>query len=243
VLPVDLDDFESVSVVQLTDTHLAAEAGMPPSLRWLLDELVADPPDLVALTGDLVYEDPDDAVDRRFARAVFDEVPSPLVTIPGNHDIGFYGDETARPRRLAAFVETWGSDRFALDVAGWRLVGANAYLLGDADHDGWLRDSVAVDRPVAVFIHQPVVDHTDDGWQMPPAATNAFNAAVDGADVRLVASGHRHRYADRGRDVWAPSTTIRGELRDDGADPRLGAVRFTFRRDGTFTHHLIHAPP
>ena len=60
--------------------------------------------------------------------------------------------------------------------------------------------------------------------------------------MRLVASGHRHRYADRGRHVWAPSTTIPGEDRDDWSDPRLGAVEFTFRGDGTFTHRLIHTP-
>ena len=165
---------------------------------------------------------------------MFDDLPSPLVTIPGNHDIGFYGEEEQRPARLAAFVETWGGDRFSIDAAGWRLVGANAYLLGEPDHDAWLAESVAVERPIAVFIHQPVVDERRDGWEMPPAAIAAFNQAVDGADVRLVASGHRHRYADRGRDVWAPSTTIPGEQRDEWSDPRLGAVEFTFRADGTF---------
>jgi hypothetical protein len=42
--------------------------------------------------------------------------------------------------------------------------------------------------------------------------------------------------------VWAPSTTIPGEERDDWSDPRLGAVEHTFRRDGTYTHRLIHTP-
>jgi 3',5'-cyclic AMP phosphodiesterase CpdA len=240
--PADLDDATSVTVLQLTDTHLSAIAGLPTSLRWLLDRLAADPPDLVALTGDIVYEDPDDIDDRAFARAVFADLPSRLLTIPGNHDIGFYGDEEHRPDRLAAFVETWGSDRFAIDAAGWRLVGANAYLLGEPEHDAWLGASVAADRPVAVFIHQPVVDDTADGWEMPSGAIAAFNVAVDGADVRLVASGHRHRYADRGRHVWAPSTTIPGDRRDDTSDPRLGAVEFTFRADATFSHRLIPVP-
>ena len=242
VLPSTLDDADVVTVLQLTDTHLSAIAGLPASLRWLLAELATEPPDLIALTGDIVYEDPDDVDDRRFARAVFADLPSPLVAIPGNHDIGFYGDDDQRPERLAAFVATWGSDRFAVDAAGWRLVGANAYLLGDPEHDGWLRGAVDVTRPVALFIHQPVVDETADGWQMPPTAAVAFDAAVDGADVRLVASGHRHRYADRGRDVWAPSTTIPGEDCDEWSDPSLGAVEFTFRRGGTFAHRLIPSP-
>jgi alkaline phosphatase D len=242
VLPSDLDGADVVTVVQLTDTHLSAVAGLPPSLRWLLAGLATEPPDLIALTGDIVYEDPDDADDRGFASAVFADLPSPLVAIPGNHDIGFYGEDDKRPARLAAFVETWGSDRFAVDAAGWRLVGATAYLLGEAEHDDWLRANVAVSRPVAVFIHQPVRDETADGWEMPPAKAAAFGAAVDGADVRLVASGHRHRYADRGRDVWAPSTTIPGEGSDEWSDPRLGAVEFTFHRGGTVGHRLIPCP-
>ena len=232
VLPTPLEGADSVTVLQLTDTHLSAEAGLPSSLRWLLGQIVDEPPDLIALTGDIVYVDPDDDEDRKFARTVFTDLPSPLVTIPGNHDIGFYDEEQHRAHRIATFVDTWGSDRFALDTAGWRLVGANAYLLGDPDHDRWLRDAVAVDRPVAVFIHQPVRDESADGWEMPPAATAAFTAAVDGADVRLVASGHRHCYADRGVDIWVPSTTLPGEPRDDGADLRPGAVEFTFHASG-----------
>jgi 3',5'-cyclic-AMP phosphodiesterase len=239
----DLDGADAVTVLQLTDTHLSAVAGLPASLRWLLAEVAASPPDLVALTGDIVYLDPDDVEDRTFARAVFGDLPCPLLTIPGNHDIGFYGENEQRPARLAAFVDAWGGDRFAIDAAGWRLVGADAYLLGEPEHDEWLGEAVATGRPIAVFIHQPVVDERRDGWEMPPAATAAFDRAVDGSDVRLVASGHRHCYADRGRHVWAPSTTIPGEDRDEWSDPGLGAVEFTFRGDGTFAHRLIPTPP
>ncbi len=240
--PPGLDGADAVTVLQITDTHLSAVAGLPASVRWLLGQVAADPPDLVALTGDIVFEDPDDVDDREFAQAVFADLPSPLLTIPGNHDIGFYGEDEQRPGRLAAFVEAWGSDRFSVDAAGWRLVGANAYLLGEPEHDGWLREAVAVDRPVGVFIHQPVVDDRRDGWEMPPVVSAAFDKAIDGADVRLVASGHRHRYADRGRHVWAPSTTIPGEERDEWSDSSLGAVEFTFRGDGTFAHRLLRVP-
>ena len=93
----DLDSAPSVTMLQLTDTHLSALQGVPASLRWLLGEIAADPPDLVALTGDIVFEDPDDVDDRRFAWSVFAGLPRPLLTIPGNHDVGFYGDDDARP--------------------------------------------------------------------------------------------------------------------------------------------------
>lgn len=237
----ELDRLGEARLLQLTDTHLSAGNGVPPALDRLLAMAAADPPDLVLLTGDLVLEDPDDEEDRRFARAVFDSLPCPWLAIPGNHDVGFYGEDAERPARVAAFVATWGGDRFAVDVAGWRVVGVNAYALGDAEHDRWLTDVVVVERPVAVFVHQPVDGEPVDGWEMPSPARRAFADAVSGADVRLVASGHRHCYVDRGRDVWAPSTTFVGEVAGQ-ADPGVGAVEHRLRRDGTHDHRLIHPP-
>ncbi len=112
--------------------------------------------------------------------------------IPGNHDIGFFGEEADLPRRLDAFRATWGDDRFVRDLAGWRLVGADAYLLGTADHDDWLREAVTTTAPVLVFVHQPIRGDPADGWEMPDGARAAFARATAGADVRVVASGHRH---------------------------------------------------
>jgi alkaline phosphatase D len=226
-------------VVQVSDTHLAKSAGVPAALGALLDWIEHDPPDLLVHTGDIVYEDPDDDDDREFARRLFDGAPCPLLAIPGNHDIGFYGEVDDRERRITAFVDTWGADRFSVDVAGWRLVGANAYLLGEPAHDAWLREAVTTESPVAVFIHQPLGGDPSDGWEMPQAACVAFDRATAGADIRLVASGHRHRSYDGGRIVWAPSTTIVGEPRADGTDPALGAVEFTFHRDGTFATRFV----
>ena len=222
-------------VLQLTDTHLSAVAGLPASLRWLLGQIADDPPDLVALTGDIVYEDPDDDDDRASPTPCSPTCRARVVAIPGNHDIGFYGEEQHRPAGSPTFVDTWGSDRFALDAAGWRLVGANAYLLGDPDHDRWLRDAVAVERPVAVFIHQPVATRAARRLgDATAAARTRSTAAVDGADVRLIASGHRHCYADRGRDVWAPSTTILGETSRRRRPTRRSAPSSSrSTRDGT----------
>ena len=207
--------------------------------------MAAEPPDLVALTGDIVYEDPDDVDDRSFARAVFADLPCPLVAIPGNHDIGFYGEDDQRPERLAAFVDTWGSDRFAVDAAGWRLVGANAYLLGDPEHDGWLRDAVDVERPVAVFIHQPVVDESrrrlGDArrrrlWPSMPRSTAPTCASSPQGTVTAMPIA--------GATSWAPSTTIPGEDRDEWSDPRSApSSSRSSRRRTPSTHRLIQRCP
>ena len=227
-----MDGVERARIVQITDSHFSAAAGVPPQWPPLLEWLRADPPDLVVHTGDIVYEDPDDEADRAFARRLLDAVPAPLAVIPGNHDIGFYGEDAERPRRLATFRETWDDDRFRLDLAGWRIVGADVYLLGTADHDEWLRDAVATDQPVLAFVHQPLDDPERDGWEMPPAAVDAFEAAIAPADVRVVASGHRHRSRSAGRAVWAPSLTLTGDG-DRGDDPRPGVVEHVVGDDGT----------
>ena len=58
---------------------------------------------------------------------------------------------------------------------------------------------------------------------MPEAARAAFDDAVAGSDVRIVASGHRHTAGRFGRAVWAPSLTVGGyDL--GGTDPRCGVV-------------------
>ena len=97
-----------VRVVQISDTHLSARAGAPPEwaalVRWLTD----DPPDLVVHSGDIVLEDPDDDADRAFAAELMAALPCPWVVIPGNHDVGFYGEEDDLPRRLRAFTRDVG---------------------------------------------------------------------------------------------------------------------------------------
>jgi hypothetical protein len=154
---------DSARVVQFSDTHLSRRQGVPESVLKLLD--------------------------REFAHAMLTAAPCPVVAIPGNHDIGFYGEDDERPRRITAFT-------------------------------------------AAVFIHQPQSDEPNDGWETPSWARDAFDRSIAGGDVRLIATGHRHRSIRRDRYVWAPSTTIIGEAHPDGTDPTLGAVDYTFWRGG-----------
>jgi alkaline phosphatase D len=229
-----------VRVVQITDTHLTPRLGVPPQWPALVDWLADNPADLVVHSGDIVYSDPDDEADRSFARKLHDDLTDPLVVIPGNHDVGFYGEEDDRPRRLAAFIATWGGDRFTVDLPGWRVVGADAYLLGTPEHDEWLAAAVDVGRPCLVFVHQPIRGDPDDEWAMPEPARQAFDRAIAAGDVRAIACGHRHRSAVVEGALWAPSLTLVGD-RGDGieADPRPGFVEFLLSSDGELRHQVV----
>lgn len=228
-------------IVQLSDTHLSAAAGVPAAWTATVGWLREDPPDLVVHSGDIVLLDPDDAADRRFARDLLTTIPGDVVVIPGNHDVGFYDEAAAvLEQRAATFRAAWGDDRFVRDLAGWRVVGVNAYLLGQEAHDAWLRAAVSVGGPVLVFVHQPVRGDRDDEWQMADTARAAFDSAIADADVRVVASGHRHRWHQEGRAVWAPSLTLRGgEEHGDVGDPAPGFLEHRIGRDGSYAVRVV----
>lgn len=255
-------------VVQLSDTHISAAEAVRDSLQVLLDWIVADPPDLVVVSGDIVREDPDDAVDRAHARQVLAAVPCPLAVIPGNHDIGFYDEPELFGRRRDAFVTTWGADRFEIGLPGWHLVGLDAYALGNPDHDDWAAGALDNASNVGVFVHQPVDGDPDDGWQMSPPARLRLTDLLAGAPtLRFVSSGHRHCAVvderplpgDRREGglrglvsvseapvgtqqvarIWAPSTTFVGTEPYLGGDPAPGAVEYALGHDGSLSWRFV----
>jgi len=237
-------------IVQVSDTHISA-AGPPPTWQAFRSWLLADPPDLLVHTGDIVIEDPDNALDRAAARRLFDELDVDQLFIPGNHDVGYYDQPRLLPARLDEFRSTWGGDRFACEIGGWRLIGVDAYLLGhDSDlgreHDAWFSDSLRVGGSTIVFVHQPPFVDRIDGWEMAQHACDAFAAAIAGRDIALVASGHRHCSAlltvDGQRTMWAPSLTFSGGyvtewLEERGAEDiqaATGVVDYRLLSDGSF---------
>jgi 3',5'-cyclic AMP phosphodiesterase CpdA len=232
-----------VRVVQISDSHLAAAAGMPETLKPLLDWIAGDPPELVVHTGDLVWEDPDDTLDRAFARLVMSKLPCRFVAVPGNHDVGFF-DRERLPARLDAFRATWGDDRFVVDDDGWRLIGVDVYTVGDDGADAWLSSALDSDRPTALFVHQPLAGEPQDGWHLPHDVQARCNELLAGHDVRVIASGHRHCRVVRAEEggathVWAPSTTLVGPEPYHGGDPSPGAVEYRFEPDGTWSHRFV----
>ena len=119
--------------------------------------------------------------------------PSPYVVIPGNHDIGFFGEEADRPRRLADVPRPRGATTASASTSP---AGASSAPTPTSSAPPSTTTGCATPwrptRPVLAFVHQPLRGEPADGWEMPPPAGDAFERAIAGADVRVVASGHRH---------------------------------------------------
>lgn len=247
------DGARALRVVQISDTHVSpTRAYAVPNVRAVLAWLAADPPDLVVHTGDLTADDPDDAAEADFARQLLTADGLPLVALAGNHDVGGFSGDRFSAERLATHRARWGGDAWVVELGPWRLVGADVYRLDEADHLAWLRDALATDRPIALFLHQPICladpERPDAGdWSVPFPHRRGLLEAMAGRPVRLVASGHLHRYRvgslpDGTSTVWAPAASFTGTMRDDGSTYVVGAVEHLLAADGTTSHRLVQPP-
>ena len=216
------------TLAQISDTHLGART---PLFRANFDRVAraieAAGPDLVVATGDVSLDGADRDDDLAFAAACLARLPGPLHAVPGNHDVGDHPERApAQPvddARLERFRRHMGPDRWAVDVANWRLLGLNSQVMGahdEADDQAaMIADALDTlgDRRLAVFIHKPFFavdpdETTFDYWSVPPFARAPLRPLMAHPALRLVASGHLHVHheAVRGaaRYVWAPSTAF-----------------------------------
>jgi 3',5'-cyclic AMP phosphodiesterase CpdA len=223
-----------VRIVQLSDTHISHLGGVPAENMSLLADHVNREirPDLVVHTGDVVIADPDSVPDRDAAKRLLDLVDAPLLVIPGNHDVGESADEPwmelpVTSERIAAFASAWGQDRFVQEgsaasrSAEWVFIGLNSERLGSGlpeedEQWDWLAGTASQSRgkSVLLFLHKPLWSPmgSRSGITPPEAARDRLVALFADARLRVVASGHMHRYRqvpeEQIRTVWAPSLTF-----------------------------------
>ena len=248
-----MDRTPVLRIVQISDTHLShRRAYAVPNVTAILDWLEQDPPDLVVHTGDITADDPDDAEEAAFARRLLVDRGLPLVVIPGNHDVGGFSGDRFDASRLEAFIALWGADGWARQLGSWRVVGADVYRLTDPTHLSWLAEAMHTDGPIALFLHQPIClvhpDQADDGdWSLPLDHRRPLLELMEGRDVRVVASGHLHRYRAGTlpggiATVWCPPASFLGTERRDGSTYRVGATEHLLSPDGTARHRMVEPP-
>jgi 3',5'-cyclic AMP phosphodiesterase CpdA len=191
-------------IAHITDLHFGAEN--PSVVAALLTELNDDPPDLVAVSGDLTQG----ARISEFcaARSFLDQLRTPSLTVPGNHDISPYNllERFSNPyARWRRFISPETSPLWRNDTVA--VLGLNsARRLGL--HWDWSRgrvtrkrlqallmrlDSLPASLVKVVVVHHPLLPPGDAPET--PLVGGAVNAlrALEARKVRLVLAGHLHR--------------------------------------------------
>ena len=196
----------TLRIAHLSDMHFGGENTA--AVAATFDHLVADPPDLTVITGDLTVA----GAAAEFAAALawtrnLTAAGVPLMLVPGNHDT----PEMNVPLRLA---DPWGRwraafgrpDRQAYAAPGLQAVGFNT-ARGVQPRLNWSKGAVAqrqvraaVDRLAqgaagalrVAACHHPLVELLDGPmtgrvWGGPEAARRLAEARVD-----LVLTGHIH---------------------------------------------------
>ncbi len=237
-----------MKIIQISDTHLSPGkrhfvGNWAPLASWIATEC----PDLVIHTGDVTVDGADVEDDLRYAAELMRRLGVRFHAVPGNHDIGdaLHPRQAVSDERLRRWRVFFGPDRWVEDIAGWRLIGLNAMLLGsnhpeEAAQAAWLEAAMADagSRPIAWFLHRPLfIDNPDEDdtgyWSVKPQPRARLMQLVRRHSVALVASGHLHKAHQTCRDGtryrWAPASSFLVGSEMQPAMPgekRLGAVRY-----------------
>ncbi len=191
-------------IAHITDLHFGAED--PAVVAGLLAELNADPPDLVAISGDLTQGAR--LSEFRAARAFMDALRSPWLAVPGNHDISPYNllerfsDPYKRWRHLVAreTAPMWRNGAAAvLGLNTARRMGLSLdWSRGRVTHHRLRRllaqlDALPPDVVRIVVMHHPLLP--PEALPRTPVAGGARAAlrALAAHKVSLVLAGHLHR--------------------------------------------------
>lgn len=200
----------------------------------LLSALGRARPHLVAVTGDLTQRAR--VWEFRMARAFLDRIDSPLLVVPGNHDVPLYNVYARLFRPHARFERLITRDRrpryadqeiaaVGLNTA-WRKFGARGRMLHE--HVAEIREGFA-DAGVSVMkvlvSHHPLFGEADGEPRSAARGARSALQELAACGVRLLLAGHEHRpysgagsidYLDRTRSILivqagtAISTRLRG---------------------------------
>jgi 3',5'-cyclic AMP phosphodiesterase CpdA len=238
-------------IVVLSDIHLSPTHGFFWE-NWCVARAFADAAkaEAVIVNGDLAINGPDSDEEIAFAATALKKLSTPVVALPGNHDVGDEPpgqdpEQIINEDRLARWDRFLATDRWVLDVGGWRLIGVNAQLFGSGlarEHaqDQWLDAQLSTaGRPTALFLHKPLfLEHpTDDAVTpacMVPSARARLRDRLERSDVRLIVSGHLHQHRDRivggQRHLWVPAVAFAG-AHAHGGDGRCGVTVLDFSQN------------
>jgi len=220
-------------IAHISDLHFGAHDTAV--VAGLTAELNADPPDLVAISGDLTqYARRSEFV---LARQFIDSLRSPVLAVPGDHDLTAFN----LPERCSSPYGRWTA-AIGPEIEPTWIDGTVAVLGVNTTHRGgyhwdWSRGRISrrrmpqlQDRLAAVpegvvrivVAHHPMLAAEDRPRMAVAGRAKQTLAALAQADVRMVLSGHAHYIYSRfslpngdGPLVVQCGTTTSNRLRGD----------------------------
>ena len=245
----------SFRVLQLTDTHLFAQAqetllGLPThtSLQRIIDRILGQPqlPDFIVLTGDLSQDG--QAGSYAHLSALLEPLGLPIYWIPGNHDCV----ETMTRSLQAPIFEP--DKRF--EYQGWQFILLNSQIPGEVSGrlsvevlDALTRQlETGPKQPTTIALHHPPI-MLQSAWLDSSALENPDElfALLDRfSHVKLVLFGHIHQEISIVRRgvtyLSCPSTCIQFDRRSNtfalDVDHNPGFRELELWSDGTWTSQV-----
>jgi 3',5'-cyclic AMP phosphodiesterase CpdA len=199
-------------IALLADTHTLVvtnqrQATFKAHLSRAAVEANAAKVDVVLIAGDLT--DGGSPEQMREFRAQLNQFSSPVLYVPGNHDVGNKPAAQREPvvssEKVETFTKALGPCWFESDLSGIRIIGINASLLGSGlpeESAMWkflgtkLKGNSGA--PVFLLSHYPLFIKSEDEpgneyYNMPTNARARFLKLLRNGSLNGVLSGHYHR--------------------------------------------------
>jgi 3',5'-cyclic AMP phosphodiesterase CpdA len=195
-----------LTLAHISDLHFGRED--PPVVEALVRDVIDAAPDAVLIAGDFTQRAR--AGQYRRARAMIDQLPTPRLGVPGNHDLPLFDlfSRIVRPRgNYRRFVAPTMTNR--LDLPGARIVGLDSARRISPTWNGFWKDGrlsrsqldamaldfadLPADAARIVVVHHPLVSPEDGRGHHALLNADVASRAMHDAQVDLVLSGHLHR--------------------------------------------------
>jgi 3',5'-cyclic AMP phosphodiesterase CpdA len=259
----------ALRVVVVSDSHLSPRVAAT-ERNWsaVIEYLDTTQPDLVLHLGDMSMDGAHDERDLSYTRDQMDRVTTRWRAVPGNHDIGdtpsavIGPDEVVTPERLQRWDDSFGPDRWVVDLGAWKVIGIDAQLFGSglaAEGDQWdfvhaELFEVEPDRRLILVTHKPVTATTEELATAPsyrfvaPPARQRLWEEVRQAGVEAVISGHVHQSrsleVDGMPQLWAPTTwaVLPDSAQRTIGKKRCGVLDLELSEAGAISHAFVEPP-
>lgn len=235
------DPETAATIVAFSDSHLArlpadTEHGPDRRLQQAIELARRHQLDVVMLTGDIA----DDASPEAYRRtkAMIDELGSPIIAVPGNHD------------RTDTVADAFGQVR-DMTVANWRIVGLDTTIAGREHGRVDCETAMAIlgpdtGQPTVLAMHHPPITTSTHPWFQLEGVTKFVTALSQRSDVRCVVSGHLHQafHVNLGAITYIGCSSTWYSLSHHGDiyeldDGHVGALVIHLHHDGTFDWHRL----